>query len=149
MRRSRRYSRHSETTVPNDYPYHRNVIVRSAPPRGRGIVARRDFAKGEEIEAAPVIPISIEESRAIRIHPFANNVFDWIELPGGEWTLALVGGLAMMFNHSYTPNADYDRDYERMAIVFRAIQPIRAGDEVFINYNGHPEVQDPVWFDVT
>lgn len=130
------------------YPFHTNIEVRLSPSRGRGIFAKRPFAAGEEIEVSPVFPIGAAESEAIRPLSFSHNLFDWVPLSDGTWSLAVVTGLGMLFNHSYTPNADYDRDEERMALVFTAIKPISIGEEIFINYNGDPDAKDPLWFEV-
>jgi SET domain-containing protein len=130
------------------YPFHSLVVVKVSPERGRGVFAARDLAAGQEIEVSPVLPISLEETRAIRPLVFSNNLYDWLEQPDGEWTLGLVTGMGMLFNHSYRPNCDYDRDYARQAIVYRTLVPIAAGEEIFVNYNGYPEGEEPVWFDV-
>ena len=126
-----------------------SLEIRPSPGRGRGIFALRNFQAGEEITLAPVIPLSVDDSFYIRGRSFSHNLYEWIPLPNEKWTLALVGGIGLFINHSYHPNADYDRDYLRKGIVYYAIQDISKNEEIFINYNGDPESQEPVCFDVT
>jgi len=98
------------------------------------------------IEVAPAMPLTPEESKWIQSCAFADNLFMWEKQPDGLWSLAIVTGLGMLFNHSYKPNAFYDCDTKRNTVVFSAIRPIRRGKEIFVNYNGEPEDQTPIWF---
>ena len=41
-----------------------------------------------------------------------------------------------------------DRLLEAGTIRFVALRDIEAGEEVTTNYNGNPDSQEPVWFDV-
>ena len=54
----------------------------------------------------------------------------------------------MLFNHSYTPNATYDINFDNHTFDFFAYKDIKAGEEVLINYNGDVDDEDPLWFDV-
>ena len=64
---------------------------------------------------------------------------------GASWRLAL--GYGSLYNHSYRPNARYVDLSERTKL-FTAIRDIAAGEEITVNYNGEPEDQTPVGFDV-
>lgn len=123
------------------------VEVRSAGAKGRGVFALQDIAVGELIERAPVIPVSEAE-----IDPnttLAHYVFEWGGEVAGEGTgLAVALGYASLYNHSYTPNSRYDRDYGTTELVVMAIRPIKAGEEITFNYNGVPDRMDPLWFEV-
>ena len=39
-------------------------------------------------------------------------------------------------------------DFEKKMITIKAMHFIKAGDELFINYNGKWDDNKPVWFDV-
>jgi SET domain-containing protein len=52
-----------------------------------------------------------------------------------------------LFNHSYTPNAKYVKNYEKNTLEYCAIKDIKPGEEITTNYNGNPDNQKKVWFD--
>lgn len=106
--------------------------------KGRGVYARRAFAVGEVIEICPTIIYKEWENPT----PIDDYCFVWQD------KLALLLGYGSLYNHSYTPNAIYERDFEYQAMIFRAIEPIFIEDEITINYNGVPQSQDKLWFDL-
>jgi SET domain-containing protein len=114
-------------------PYaHSDLIeVRWTRNKGRGVFARRRIRKGTVIERAPVILLPTKEvfSNAPRT-TLADYVFTW-----GKKTVAVVLGYGSLYNHSYRPNAEY-YDSGRRTQVFRAIQDIKSGEEITVNYNG-------------
>ena len=61
--------------------------------------------------------------------------------------MALALGYGSLYNHSYQPNARYD-DESGQTKVFTAIRDIEAGEEITVNYNGEPEDESPVGFEV-
>jgi SET domain-containing protein len=124
------------------HPY---LEIRTIPNKGRGVFARKDFVPGEVIEHAPVIVGRAEEWEALEKTALADHYFLW----GEEETLdqiCVVLGYGSLYNHSYAPNADWDRDLEKREMVFYAVEPIAIGQEITINYNGIEDA--PVWFDV-
>ncbi len=56
-------------------------------------------------------------------------------------------GYIAVYNHSYHSNCEYEMDFETKSISITTVRSIRAGDELFINYNGDWDDQTPVWFD--
>jgi SET domain-containing protein len=56
-------------------------------------------------------------------------------------------GYVPIYNHSYSSNCDYIMDYETETIVIKAVRDIKAGEEIFINYNGEWNDATPIWFD--
>lgn len=52
----------------------------------------------------------------------------------------------MLFNHSYEPNATYEINFDNETFDFFAYKDIEAGEEIFINYNGDVDDNDPLWF---
>ena len=119
------------------------VEVRPVEGKGLGVFARRAIRKGEVIERVPLVILSAEEyGKGVDQSLLAGYVFAWGD---GEYALAL--GFGSMYNHSYRPNAVYEDEPPR-AKRFVALRPIKAGDEVTVNYNGDPASRVRVWFDV-
>ena len=121
------------------------IETRETPNRGRGVFACRDFAPGELIERTPVIVITPADWPSVAPTVVADYVFNF----GPEKDHAAIAlGLGSLYNHSYSPNARYLKDWERREIRFVAVQAIRAGEEITVNYNGAPDDRRPIWFDV-
>ncbi|MFP3392591.1 SET domain-containing protein [Brevibacillus sp. SIMBA_040] len=107
----------------------------------RGVFATRDIAKGELIHEAPVLPYLNEEHDHIEKTLLADYAFEY----GANHTAILLG-YGMLFNHSYTPNATYDINFDNHTFDFYAYTDIAAGEEILINYNGDVDCDDPLWF---
>ena len=56
-------------------------------------------------------------------------------------------GYIAVYNHSYRSNCEYEMDFDNSNIHIKAIRFIKAGEELFINYNGAWNNTKPVWFD--
>jgi hypothetical protein len=54
----------------------------------------------------------------------------------------------MIYNHSYRPNARYERRHQEWEIDYIATCDIAEGEEICINYNGRTDDLSPVWFAV-
>ncbi|TYR81312.1 SET domain-containing protein [Priestia megaterium] len=107
----------------------------------RGVFATRDIAKGEPIHQAPVIPYPNEEHVFIQQTLLGDYAFEY-----GINHSAILLGYGMLFNHSYTPNATYEINFENHTFDFYAYTDIKAGEEILINYNGDVDDNDPLWF---
>ena len=107
----------------------------------RGVFATRDIKKGELIHEAPVIPYPNEDHEHIEKTILADYVYNY----GANHTAILLG-YGSLFNHSYTPNATYEINFEQHTVDFYAYTDIKAGDEILINYNGEEDCNDPLWF---
>ena len=55
-------------------------------------------------------------------------------------------GYVPLYNHSYKSNCEYEMDFDRQLITIRTVRFIKAGEEIFINYNGDWNNKTPVWF---
>jgi uncharacterized protein len=119
------------------------IAVQRIKGKGRGVVARRPIRRGEVIERVPVLVLPIGE---VRDHEswsgLAGYCFYW-----GRDRLALALGYGSLYNHSYRPNARYD-DARGPVKVFTALRDIDPGEEITVNYNGEPEDDSPVGFEV-
>jgi len=112
--------------------------------KGRGVFAQQKINKGELIERAPIIVFTPEEWQLIDKTILTNYCFNWGDKQG-----AMALGYGALYNHSFNPNAKYIKNQREMAIDFAALTEIEAGAEITVNYNGAPNDNTPVWFEVT
>lgn len=120
------------------------IFVAYSEVHGKGVFAGRDIEEGEVIEVCPIILFPKEELVHMRQTVLDDYYFDWGEK--GEW-FAICLGFGSLYNHSYTPNAEYGMDFEAQTIDFYCIKPIPAGEEIFVNYNGDADNPSKVWFE--
>ena len=121
-----------------------SLEVRDSPGKGRGVFAKRAFNPGDLIERAPVIIIHSEEEPTEETTLY-HYTFGWGPKRRDS---ALALGYGGLYNHSYFPNAYYERREKDQCIDFIAKSRINPGDEISVNYNGNPDSQDRLWFDV-
>lgn len=105
----------------------------------RGVVATELIKPGEIIEEAPVIIIPKNEYDLIEKTVISDYYYEW-----EGYVSALALGLGSLYNHSFDPNAVYERDMDRILIVYKAIKEIKPGEEITINYNGVPDDKTPI-----
>ncbi|MHC0037091.1 SET domain-containing protein [Pseudoneobacillus sp. C159] len=123
-----------------------SIFVKDTEKYGQGIFAARPIKKGERFEISPVIIFSKEEwEKHLKETKLYNYVYYWREASD---YMAIALGYGSLFNHSYTPNAIFFNNMIEYSIDFYALQDIKAGEEITINYNGDPEDQSPLWFEV-
>lgn len=123
----------------------KNVIVKSTGKKGRGVFALKDFKAGEIVESCPVINITPKERKRLEKTIFNYYIYPWRSTRSG--CLAL--GYGSIYNHSFTPNADWKQNFKTNSMVYRAISPIKKGEEILINYNGEPDDKTEIdWFEV-
>lgn len=110
---------------------------------GRGVFAKRDIDAGEVIEVSPMLVL---DSRLVtwvlRITPLRNYFYQWGE---DRLVSALALGFGSLYNHSFDPNAVYEKNIDERTITFTAREDISKGEEITINYNGHPEDMRVLW----
>lgn len=119
------------------------IEVKYTARKGRGVFATTFIPEGTEVERVPVLVLPSEDVLSETSGTILQHyVFEW-----GQGTVALALGFGSIYNHSYRPNARYD-DVGRLTKVYTALRDIQAGEELTINYNGHPDDMTPVSFDV-
>jgi uncharacterized protein len=112
---------------------------------GRGIFASRTIQKGELIHQAPVIVCPGDQYKKLKKTVLRNYYFNWGE---NYDHVAIALGYGSLFNHSYSPNAMFENNLKEETVDFIALKRIKAGEEIFVNYNGDPDDEGPLWFDV-
>ena len=110
---------------------------------GRGVFTASPLEEGTIIEICPVIVCKPSDKSAIDQTDLYNYYFLWGEQ---EDRCALALGYGSLYNHSFHPNSRYLADYEMDTLSFYALRRIEAGEEITVNYNGLPEIQDALWF---
>lgn len=120
------------------------IFTAPSDVHGQGVFAAQDIEEGQVIEVCPIILFPKSQLEYIRKTVLDDYYFDWGE--EGEW-FAFCLGYGSLYNHSYEPNAEYGMDFEAQTIDFYCIKDIRAGEEIFINYNGDADNRSKVWFE--
>ena len=108
--------------------------------RGRGVVAERAIAAGELVERAPVLIIPEADRAAVDPTNVGNYIFLWEhdtvaqDLYTGRGRAAVVLGYTSLVNHSDTPNCDFVRHIDALALELFAVRDMAAGEELTIDY---------------
>ncbi len=105
----------------------------------RGLIATRDIKKNEVLERCPIVLIDHRVDTAFDNTILNRYCFEWTKSHS-----ALLLGYGSLYNHSYTPNVRYHFVYTTKEIFFRALRPIKEGEELFVNYNGDPADQTTI-----
>lgn len=111
---------------------------------GLGVFTAENIPAGTLIEVAPVIVMSQEERKLLdqtRLHDY---IFEWGHNKD-QCCMAL--GYVPIYNHSYQSNCEYEMDFERNQVEIRTVKEVRAGEQLFINYNGDWDDTTPLWFE--
>ncbi|MBI5371725.1 MAG: SET domain-containing protein-lysine N-methyltransferase [Sphingobacteriales bacterium] len=121
------------------------LFIAPVPGRGRGVFTAEDIDRGVTLEVSPVIVMSREERTLLDQTLLHDYIFEWGEQKD-QCCMAL--GYVPVYNHSYESNCEYEMDYEQQQIRIVTVRPVRAGEELLINYNGDWNDATPVWFNV-
>ena len=107
--------------------------------------ARVDIKKGEIIERCPVIEIPKHDASGESI------LVTYIYYLGKNKKRPMLAlGFGSLYNHSYQPNAVYKENFKEKTIEFIAIQNIKKGEEITVNYSqGNNKDTNPLWFEVS
>lgn len=120
------------------------LFIAPADNMGRGVFTSADIAKGTVIEISPVIVMTGEERKLLDQTLLHDYIFEWGD---DRKSCCMALGYIPLYNHSYRSNGEYEMDFDDRTISVKAVRFIKAGEEVFINYNGRWNNTAPVWFD--
>lgn len=121
-----------------------HLFVARTPDKGRAVFTSQPIKQGDTIEVAPMIVFSEKDRNSINDTFLYEYYFEWGK-KGKKGALAL--GFGSLYNHSYTPNAQYLPDFDLNVLEFRAVRNIEPGEEITVNYNLDPNDQSPVWWE--
>lgn len=122
---------------------HRIIVQQSKIAEGLGVFAEEDIKKGELIEKAPLLLLSMKEFEHIKK---TKLYYYFFEYTNKHFAIAL--GYGSLYNHSYTPNARYLYNYKEKHFKIMAICDIKKGEEILFNYNYYPDDNTPLddWY---
>jgi uncharacterized protein len=122
------------------------LSVAPSPERGRGVFTTEDIATGTIVEISPVLVLDPDERAKVEQTILFDYIFEW----GDDLKGACVAlGYLSVYNHSYAANCIYEMDFEHELMQVRTVKPIKAGEELFINYNADPDDTKPIWFEAS
>lgn len=119
------------------------IEVRPVDGKGRGVFAVEPIRNGSLIERVPLLVVPIEFIQGGWNRPDLARFF----FVHSSDALAVALGYGSIYNHSYTPNARYDHDSD-LTLSFFAIEDIKPGEEICINYNNARDDRRDVGFHV-
>lgn len=107
------------------------ICLEKSPLHNLGVFSTHKIKKGEIVDVCPFLPFPQNSNEKIPV--FSNYTFCF---PRSEnWTThALVLGYGSYYNHSETPSIDWYTTKEDRTFVFFALEDIKVGQELFINY---------------
>ena len=121
------------------------IAVKKLPKKGRGVFALKGFKEGEIVEKCPVINVTPTERKHCEKTILANYIYPWRSTRSGS----IVLGYGSLYNHSFSPNADWKQNFKSEMMVYRALRDIKKGEEITVNYNGEPDDKTQIdWFEV-
>ena len=104
--------------------------------------AKEPIKKGELIEQCPVVVLEERKDRdRLRKTGLVNYYFLW----GAKRDHAAIClGWGAVYNHSFAPNAMFEKHIEDCRMDFIALRDIKEGEEILVNYNGDPANATPL-----
>ena len=123
-----------------------SIYVADSGGKGRGVFANDDLKKNTIIEIAPVIVMSKKDRSFLDQTLLHDYIFEWGD-KNNQCCMAL--GYVPLYNHSYRSNCEYEMNFKKQIIAIKTVRAIKAGEELFINYNGDWNNRKPVWFEAS
>jgi hypothetical protein len=109
---------------------------------GRGVFAKEAIKEGERIEQCPVVALPDKKDRdRLRKTGLVNYYFLWG--PKRDHA-AICLGWGAVYNHSFEPNARFEKVIEEGRMDFYALRDIAPDEEILVNYNGDPANTAPL-----
>ena len=121
-----------------------SLFIAATSEMGCGVFTSQNIEAGTIVEISPVIIMSLEERKLLDQTLLHDYIFEW---GGDKQQCCMALGYVPVYNHSYKSNCEYEMDFENENISIKAVHFIKAGEELFINYNGSWNDKKPVWFD--
>ena len=120
------------------------LFIAPAEKMGRGVFTSSSIEAGTVVEMSPVIVMTGEDRKLLDKTLLHDYIFEW---GGKKEQCCMALGYVPMYNHSYTSNCEYEMDFDNELISIKTVRLIKAGEELFINYNGDWNDSKPLWFE--
>jgi SET domain-containing protein len=120
------------------------LYIDSSSDMGRGVFTSENIEEGTIIETSPVIVMSAEERKLLDQTLLYDYIFEWGDKKD-QCCMAM--GYVPVYNHSYKSNCEYEMDFKTSCIIIKTVRFIKAGEELFINYNGEWNNNKKLWFE--
>jgi len=118
------------------------IYVNVTESMGRGVFTTEKIKKNTIIEVSPVIVMSDADRKLLDQTLLHDYIFEW---DIKKCCIAL--GYVSIYNHSYSSNCEYEMEIASELIRIKTMRNIKAGEELFINYNGDWNNKKKLWFD--
>ena len=120
------------------------LFIAPAEKMGRGVFTSFAIEAGTVVEMSPVIVMTGEDRKLLDKTLLHDYIFEW---GGKKEQCCMALGYVPIYNHSYTSNCEYEMDFDNELISIKTVRLIKAGEELFINYNGDWNDSKPLWFE--
>jgi uncharacterized protein len=120
------------------------LFIGTTDNMGRGVFTAEGLKKGTVIEISPVIVMEHADRELLDKTLLHDYIFEW---GGRKRQCCMALGYIPVYNHSYASNCEYEMDYDAESMTIRTVRAVKAGEELFINYNGNWNDARPVWFE--
>lgn len=120
------------------------LFIAPTAAMGRGVFTAEDIEAGTVIEIAPVIVMTNEDRKYLDKTLLHDYIFEWGDT---KKNCAMALGYVPVYNHSYKSNCEYTMNFDDELITVKTVHFVKAGAELFINYNGDWDDDKPLWFD--
>jgi uncharacterized protein len=122
----------------------KQLYIKNVKGKGRGVFCKQTIAKDEVFETAPLIVMPAADYNTATSSVLTDYFFNFNK---EESTLALVLGFGSLYNHAVHSNAAYSLNRENKTMEYYALEEIKAGTEICINYSGEYGKQYKEWFE--
>jgi SET domain-containing protein len=109
------------------------VAVGESTISGRGVFAVDNIQAGEVLEECHFFLLENDNFSTID-SVLKEMVFAWPAHTDAHRFAVVLGG-GTVYNHSYENNATWETDEAKCCFRFLAVRDIKAGEEIFTNYN--------------
>ena len=120
------------------------LYLRDDEFKGRCVFTTQALSEGDMIELCPAIILSRSDTEKIHATGLHDYYFIW-DLNEGSSAIAL--GYGSLYNHSSSPNAEFETDHSSRMIKIIASRDIEAHEEICLDYTSGLKTEHGLWFD--
>ncbi|MGZ8523463.1 MAG: SET domain-containing protein [Chitinophagaceae bacterium] len=120
------------------------LYIAPAANMGRGVFTSLAIEAETIIEISPVLVMTDDDRKLLDKTLLHDYIFEW---GSSIKQCCMALGYVPLYNHSYQSNCEYEMDFENELISIKSIRNIKAGEELFINYNGNWNDGKKIWFE--